>query len=71
MEMARAVVEGIPVGRFNSADCQEIIRRRWRRHPPASAGGTALAAQFKTASGRSCRAGEVRNSGQETPSAAR
>ena len=32
-EMAKAVVEDIPVGPFKSTDCQPVIKERWADHP--------------------------------------
>ena len=46
-EMAKAVVEDIPVGPFKSTDCHPVIRNRWPDHPVASAGGSPFGIEFK------------------------
>ena len=46
-EMAKAVVEDIPVGPFRSTDCQPVIKANWPYHSIASAGGPAFGAEFK------------------------
>ena len=46
-EMAKAVVEDIPVGPFKSTDCHPVIRNRWPDHPVAGAGGSPFGIEFK------------------------
>ena len=46
-EMAKAVVEDIPVGPFKSTDCQPVIKERWPDHPVASTGGSPFGIEFK------------------------
>ena len=46
-EMAQAIVQQIPVGKFKSTDCQEIIRKYWPKHPMAGAGGPAFGTEFQ------------------------
>ena len=46
-EMAKAVVENIPVGPFKSTDCQPVIKANWPNHSIASAGGPAFGSEFK------------------------
>ena len=46
-EMAKAVVEDIPVGPFKSTDCQPVIKANWPNHSIASVGGPAFGAEFK------------------------
>ncbi len=46
-EMAKAVVEKIPVGSFKSTDCQSIIKKLWPKHAMAKAAGAAFGTEFK------------------------
>ena len=42
-DMAQAIIEGIEVGPFRSADCWEIIEREWPSHPIVTASQSATA----------------------------
>ena len=46
-EMADAIISEIPVGPFKSTDCQSIIKKHWRNHALAKAGGAEFGMQFK------------------------
>jgi hypothetical protein len=46
-EVAQAVIEQIPVGKFKSTDCQGVIRKYWPQHPMASAAGPAFGIEFQ------------------------
>ena len=46
-EIAQAIVEQIPVGKFKSTDCQGVIKKYWPQHPMAVAGGPAFGIEFQ------------------------
>ena len=46
-EIAKAIVEQMPVGTFKSTDCQPIIRRLWSDHPLATANSSSYGIEFK------------------------
>ena len=46
-EIAKAVVEEIPVGSFKSTDFRPIIKRRWPKHGMSTAGGPAFGTEFR------------------------
>ena len=46
-EIAQAIVEQIPVGKFKSTDCQGIIQKYWPQHPLSIAGGPAFGLEFQ------------------------
>lgn len=46
-EIAKAIVDQMPVGTFKSTDCQPIIRELWPDHPLATADGSPFGSQFK------------------------
>ena len=46
-QMAKLVVEEIPVGTFKSTDFRPIVQKRWPKHPMAKAGGPAFGTEFK------------------------
>lgn len=45
--MARMIIEEIPVGSFKSTDCQGIIKRDWAGHDLAKADGAKFGTDFK------------------------
>ena len=46
-EMAKLVVEKIPVGQFKSTDFKPLLKDQWPRHKMANAGGAAFGIEFK------------------------
>ena len=46
-EIAKAILENIPVGPFKSTDCQSIIKNRWPDHSLSKAGGPQFGIEFK------------------------
>lgn len=46
-DMAQAITEQIPVGKFKSADCHKIIRKGWPNHPLAKASGQNFGVEFR------------------------
>ncbi len=46
-EIAKAIVDQMPVGTFKSTDCQPIIRRLWPNHTLASANSSSYGVEFK------------------------
>ena len=46
-DIARAIVESIPVGSFKSTGCAGIIRNGWPKHSLALADGSAFGTEFK------------------------
>ena len=46
-DIARAIIQDIPVGSFKSTDCQDVIRRRWPGHEFVSLEGPQLGQAFK------------------------
>ena len=46
-EMADAVIRDMPIGPFKSTECLPIIKRHWRDHTLAKAGGAEFGTQFK------------------------
>ena len=47
MDMAQAIIEQIPVGKFKSTDCHKIIRRGWPTHALAKANGQSFGVEFR------------------------
>lgn len=47
-DMAKAVVEDIPVGPFKSTACQPVIKKRWPDHPLARTSGSPFGIEFKS-----------------------
>ena len=45
-DIARAIIQQIPVGQFKSIDCQQVIRRFWPDHPLAAASGPHFGTEF-------------------------
>lgn len=45
-EMAKLILEEIPVGSFKSTDCQPIIEIRWPKHPMAEMPGNRFGTEF-------------------------
>lgn len=46
-EIAQAIQNQVPVGKFKSTDCQGIIRKYWPNHPLAGASGPAFGLEFQ------------------------
>ena len=46
-EMARAIVQRMPVGQFRSTECQGIIKELWPKDPMATQEGAAFGTEFK------------------------
>ena len=46
-EIAQAIIEQVPLGKFKSTDCQGIIRKHWPQHPLSAAGGPAFGIEFQ------------------------
>lgn len=46
-DMAQAIIEQIPVGRFKSTDCHRIIRQRWHTHALANANEQSFGVEFR------------------------
>ena len=46
-EIAKAVLEEIPVGTFKSTDCRAAIKKRFPQHPFANAAGPSFGSDFK------------------------
>ena len=45
-DIARAIIQQIPVGQFKSIDCQQVVRRFWPDHPLATASGPHFGTEF-------------------------
>ncbi len=46
-EIAKAILEEIPVGSFKSTDCRPIIIKRWPDHPLSKSSGAQFGIEFK------------------------
>ena len=46
-EIAQAIIEQMPIGKFKSTDCQGIIRKFWPQHPMSAAAGPAFGIEFQ------------------------
>lgn len=46
-DMAQAIIEQIPVGKFKSTDCHKIIRRGWHTHALAKANEQSFGVEFR------------------------
>ena len=46
-EMAKLVLQHIPIGPFKSTDCQVVVGNRWPDHPMANAGTAPFGIEFK------------------------
>lgn len=44
--MAITIIPELPIGKFKSTDCQEIIKRSWPNHPLAKASGPSFGIEF-------------------------
>ena len=46
-EIAKTIIEEIPVGPFKSTDCQPVINKRWSDHPLSKSSGAQFGTEFK------------------------